>query len=238
MVHSKIDSDFLNYLFENECQPGDRLPSLAELSESTGVSVGKLREQLEVARMLGLVEATPRRGIIRTTYDFLPPVRLSLLAALATERRHFDAFSSLRSHLELAYWDEAVALLEAADHAHLRALVARAWEKLDQPRIQIPYQEHRELHLAIFRRLNNPFVLGLLEAYWDGYEAVELNTYADYAYLRRVWEYHSRIVEAIAKGDSARGKQLLHEHMQLLTSRGVAMDAHPSNGAGMDAAAD
>ncbi len=226
MVHSNIGSHFLRYLFENECKPGDRLPSLADLSGSMGVSVGKLREQLEVARMLGLVEASPRRGIIRTEYDFLPPVRLSLLAALATERRHFDAFSSLRSHLELAYWDEAVALLQPEDHAHLRAQVARAWEKLDQPRIQIPYPEHRELHLAIFRRLNNPFVLGLLEAYWEGYEAVELNTYADYGYLRSVWEFHTRIVEAIVAGDGALGKQLLREHMLLLTSRGVAMEAH------------
>jgi DNA-binding FadR family transcriptional regulator len=226
MVQSNIDSDFLRYLFENECKPGDRLPALAELSETTGVSVGKLREQMEVARMLGLVEASPRRGIIRTEYDFLPPVRLSLLAALATERGHFDAFSSLRSHLELAYWDEAVALLEAEDLVHLREQVACAWEKLNEPRIQIPYQEHRELHLTIFRRLNNPFVLGLLEAYWDGYEAVELNTYADYGYLRSVWEYHGRIVEAIAAGDAALGKRLLSEHMQLLTSRGVAMEAH------------
>lgn len=225
MVPSNLDSDFLKYLFENECKPGDRLPSLAELSATTGVSVGKLREQLEVARMLGLVEASPRRGIIRTEYNFLPPVRLSLLAGLATERRLFDSFSSLRAHLELAYWEEAVALLEPADHAHLRELVARAWNKLNQPRIQIPFQEHRELHLAIFRRLNNPFVLGLLEAYWDGYQAVELNTYADYGYLRSVWEYHGLIVEAIAAGDCALSKQLLREHMQLLTSRGVAMES-------------
>lgn len=229
--NSKIDSDFLRYLFENGCKPGDRLPSLAELSETMGVSVGKLREQLEVARMLGLVAASPRRGIIRTEYDFLPAVRLSLLAALATERSHFDAFSSLRSHLELAYWDEAVALLQPEDHAHLRDLMVRAWDKLNHPRIQIPYQEHRELHLAIFRRLNNPFVLGLLEAYWDGYEAVELNTYADYGYLRSVWEYHGRIVEAIVAGDCALGKRLLREHMQLLTSRGVAMESLASPGA-------
>jgi DNA-binding FadR family transcriptional regulator len=175
--------------------------------------------------MLGLVEASPRRGITRTDYSFLPPVRMSLLAALMLDRGHFDQFSGLRSHLELAYWDEAVGLLSEADKLGLRELVARAWSKLNETRIQIPYQEHRELHLSIFRRLSNPFVLGLLEAYWDAYEAVELNTYADYNYLREVWEYHDRIVSAIEAGDLALGKQLLGEHMQLLTSRGVAMEA-------------
>ena len=89
---------------------------------------------------------------------------------------------------------------------------------------QIPYQEHRELHLTIFRRLGNPFVLGLLEAYWDGYEAVELNTYADYAYLKTVWEYHDEIVRAIESGDFVRGRELLITHMQLLSHRGISME--------------
>jgi DNA-binding FadR family transcriptional regulator len=224
MLETKIDSDFLRYLFARGCKPGDRLPSLTDLSSETGISVGKLREQMEVARMLGLVEASPRRGITRTPYDFFPPVRLSLLSALAIDRHYFEAFSGLRSHLELAYWDEAVVLLTDEDKRHLSALVQSAWLKLDQPRIQIPYQEHRDLHLTIFSRLDNPFVQGLLEAYWAAYEAVELNTYADYNYLRCVWSYHDRIVQAIQAGDFGQGKDLLAEHMQLLTSRGVAIE--------------
>ncbi len=224
MIQSHIDSEFLQYLIAQGFEPGDRLPSLTDLSQKIGISVGKLREQLEVARRLGLVEASPRRGITRMEYSFLPPVRLSLLTALAMNRHHFDEFSGLRAHLETAYWDEAVALLTAEDKAHLRSLVDTAKAKLNQKRIQIPYPEHRELHLAIFGRLQNPFVVGLLEAYWDAYEAVELNTYADFYYLEQVWDYHARIVEAICLDDSALGKKLLIEHMQLLTKRGISME--------------
>jgi DNA-binding FadR family transcriptional regulator len=224
MLAKQLDSELLNYVIEQGFSAGDRLPSLTDLSEEIGISVGKLREQLEVARMLGLVEASPRRGITRTEYSFLPPVRLSLLTALAMDRHAFDLFSGLRIHLETAYWDEAVALLTAQDFEDLRALVNSAKRKLHQQRIQIPSPEHRELHLSIFRRLNNPFVVGLLEAYWDGYEAVELNTYADIAYLEQVWDYHERMVEAIAAGDSAYGKQLLIEHMQLLSQRGISIE--------------
>lgn len=225
MILPKIESEFLRYLLANGHLAGERLPSLAELSTETGMSMGKLREQFEAARMLGLVDASPRRGIVRTEYSFLPAVRLSLLAALAINPAHFDAFSGLRAHLETAYWDEAVALLTEEDFATLRALVTTAAAKLSEPRIQIPYQEHRELHLTIYRRLDNPFVVGLLEAYWDAYEAVELNTYADYAYLQEVWRYHERIVDAICRGESAEGKRLLVEHMQLLSARGVAIES-------------
>jgi DNA-binding FadR family transcriptional regulator len=220
----QLDSELLSYVIDQGFAVGERLPSLTDLSEEIGISVGKLREQLEVARMLGLVEASPRRGITRTEYSFLPPVRLSLLTALAMDRGAFDLFSGLRIHLETAYWDEAVALLTAEDHAHLRDLIASAKSKLHQQRIQIPFPEHRELHLSIFRRLNNPFVVGLLEAYWDGYAAVELNTYADIAYLEEVWDYHERIVEAIVAGDVAASKQLLIDHMQLLSKRGISIE--------------
>ena len=231
MVLSRLDSDFLRYLLVDGHTPGDRLPSLNEISTVTGMSVGKLREQFEVARALGLVDASPRRGIVRTGYDFLPAVRLSLLVALTIDPGYFAAFSGLRAHLETAYWDEAVVLLTDADKERLRELVRGAWEKLGLPRIQIPFQEHRELHLAIYRRLDNPFVLGLLEAYWDGYEAVELNTFADLGYLQAVWRYHDAIVEAICAGEVAEGKRLLTEHMQLLNARGAPMEMSAPAGA-------
>jgi DNA-binding FadR family transcriptional regulator len=209
MILSQLDSDFLRYLLANGHTPGDRLPSLNEISATTGMSVGKLREQFEVARALGLVDASPRRGIVRTGYDFLPAVRLSLLVALAIDPGYFAAFSGLRAHLETAYWDEAVVLLTDEDKERLRELVRSAWDKLSVPRIQIPFQEHRELHLTIYRRLANPFVVGILEAYWDGYEAVELNTFADLGYLQAVWRYHEAIVDCHLRGESGRGQTIV-----------------------------
>jgi len=219
---SNIDSAFLRYLLTQGCQPGARLPSLDEISGEIGISVGKLREQFEVARTLGLVEASPRRGIRCLKYDFRPAVRLSLMVALALDPNAFRSFSTLRIHLETALWDEAVALLNDEDKAHLRELVAQAQAKLNHERAQIPYAEHRAFHLGIFCKLENPFVLGLLEAYWDAYEAVELSTYADYGYLTEVWSYHQRIAEALVAGDYASGKELLMQHMRLIDRMGVA----------------
>jgi hypothetical protein len=59
-----------------------------------------------------------------------------------------------------------------------------------------------------------------LEAYWEAYEAVEFSTYADYGYLREVWSYHARIVEALGRGDNALGKELLIAHMSLIDRLG------------------
>jgi len=233
MIVNKVESDFLRYLIMQGCTPGSRLPSLKEISEEIGISVGKLREQLEVARALGLIDASPRRGITCQEYSFLPAVNLGLMMALAINPDQFAAYGTLRAHMETAFWDEAVALLQDEDRTYLRQLVVEAKAKLSQDRIQIPHFEHRELHLTIFRRLENPFVLGILEAYWDAYEAVELNTYADYAYLQAVWDYHGRIVDALCAGNHEEGKELLIQHMNLLDKRGFSLERPVSAPNGM-----
>ena len=94
-----------------------------------------------------------------------------------------------------------------------------AWSKMRGTPIRIPHDEHREFHLVIFRRLENPFVLGILEAYWDAYEAIGLNVYADYDYLTEVWNYHQKMADAIVAGDLDAGYQALVDHTDLLYHR-------------------
>jgi DNA-binding FadR family transcriptional regulator len=98
--------------------------------------------------------------------------------------------------------------------------VARAWEKLHGMPIQVPHEEHRALHLAIYRRLENPFVTGILEAYWEAYEAVGLNVFAGgYDYLQEVWQYHQEMVNAVCNADYKSGYEALVAHTDLLYQR-------------------
>lgn len=220
-----LDSELLEYMVEQGFQPGDRLPSLSELQseDHLGISISKVREQLEVARALGLVEVRSKTGTRMKDYSFAPAVRLSLFFALAQDSRHFEQFSGLRNHVEAAFWHEACSRLEPEDLAALREILSAAQAKLNGSHraghIQIPNREHRAFHLTIFCRLDNPFVTGILEAYWDAYEAVELHRYADYDYLQRVWDYHARILDAIAEGDFERARILFVEHTQLIQSQ-------------------
>ncbi len=218
------NSEFLQYLAacsddNSNTQEEPHLPSLNDLSKSLGVSVSVLREQLEVARALGLVEVKPRTGIKRLPYSFHPAVRQSLFYAMALEPGYFNEFSELRNHVEASFWYEAVGHLLPDDFTLLDQLLARAWQKLNGTPIQIPQEEHRLLHMTIFSRLGNPFVQGILETYWEAYEAVGLNVYADYQYLQQVWTYHQRIVERIQAGDHEAGYQALVEHKDLLHHR-------------------
>lgn len=208
-------SEFMRYLAAHP-QAEESLPALTTLSAELGVSVASLREQLEVARALGLVDVRPRTGIRRLPFTFLPSVRQSLGYAMALEDANFQRFADLRKHVESAYWYEAVENLTPDDHEKLNQLVRRAWEKLDGRPVQIPHEEHKQLHLVIYGRLENPFVSGILEAYWEAYESIGLNVFTDYNYLREVWDYHQRMVASICSGNFEAGYNALVEHADML----------------------
>lgn len=220
-MNQENNSEFFNYLVEHtQDQPNNKqLPSLNVLSNELGVSVASLREQLEVAKALGLVEVRPRRGIKLLPYTFLNAVWQSVSFAIHVDRKYFDMFADLRKHIELAFWYEAVSALTAEDKADLQALVAKAVDKLRGTPIMIPHEEHREFHLLIYRQLGNPFVTGILEAYWNSYEAIGLSVFTDLRYLEGVWEYHRKMAEAISNSDYEAGYQALIDHADLLRIR-------------------
>ncbi len=125
----------------------------------------------------------------------------------------------MRNHVEFAFFHEAVGLLTDEDCTHLRNLIEQAWAKLEGNPTRIPHPEHRDLHLTIYKRLNNPFVKGLLEAYWDAYESEGFSVFADYDYLHEVWTFHEGIVTAIVDGDIDEAYRLLVQHTKLLQRR-------------------
>jgi DNA-binding GntR family transcriptional regulator len=116
----------------------------------------------------------------------------------------------------MAFWHEACSQINDEDKAELRRYVDSARAKLHDTRVRIPFEEHRAFHLTIFKHLDNPFVIGLLEAYWDAYEAVELNRYAEYGYHTQVWDYHERILNAICAGDYNAAQEAFMQHTRLL----------------------
>ncbi len=212
-------SDILRFIVENGYRPGDPLPTIQEISRAMDSSVAKTREALEVARALGAVEIKPGRGTRVSAFSFAPAATLCALYAIGLDSAHFEHLSELRNALEAHFWEAAVSALTTEDIAALRSIIDAAREKLASQPVQVPASEHRQLHLTLFARLENPFVLGILEAFWEAYDTFGFNVYTDIDYHRQVWDYHERIVAALEGGDIAGGRHLLIEHMHLLSHR-------------------
>jgi DNA-binding FadR family transcriptional regulator len=215
----ELESEFLNYLASCPGSIDGKLPPMNELAETLGMSISKLREQIEVARTLGWVEVRPRRGIETRAYSPAVAMSLSMRFALAKDRSYFDQIEELREVIEACYWYRAVQALQEQDKQDLVSLMERAWSLLKGDPVQIPHEEHRQLHLTIFSRLDNEFVKGFLKAYWDAYESVGLNVFTGYPYLEAVWEHHQVMVDAILDEDLETGYRALVEHFGILHRR-------------------
>ena len=216
---SAIQNDILRYIVEKGFQPGDPLPTIQQISKELGGSVAKTRESLEIARALGIVEIKPGRGTSLLSYDFSPAVVLSSLYAIGLDAENFAHLRELRNAVEMQFWNEAVSLLQEEDIETLRQHIEGAAEQLQREPVQVPFHEHRTFHMLIFSRLDNPFVQGVLVAFWEAYEAFGLHLYFDLSYHQTVWTYHRRIVDAIEQGEFDRSRDLLVEHMNLLGTR-------------------
>lgn len=218
MQLQKLNSRFLHYLIENNIQPGDKVPSINDIAKELEMSPGKVRENLEVARHLGFVSVKPRVGIVRRPFSFSDTLLQPILFALGTKELDFLQLSHFRQIIEAGFWHEAVTQLTDEDLSKLRKILQDAQEKLLGTPVHVPNKEHRNLHLTIFSKLENPLVQGVLKTYWDAYEASELTRFAKYQYWLEVWEYHEKIVTAIENKQFEKGKKLLIEHFALLAS--------------------
>lgn len=224
MLQDMLSSPVFQYIIEEGLKAQDpngqvKLPSMDELCQQLGISRGKLREELIAAQACGVVEMRPGDGTYVRPFDFYTPIHTLLLYSVALDRKNFDRYYQLRVQLEAAFWEEATRKLHPEDLAGLRQIVERAEHKLAGERVEIPHREHREFHLFPFMRLDNEFVLGLLRAYWDVYEAVGLHLYFDLGYFQSMWNSHRAMLEAVEAGDYARGRELLIEHFTLLSNR-------------------
>jgi DNA-binding FadR family transcriptional regulator len=224
MLKDMLPYDVLQYIVQEGLQTSDtgeliKLPAIGDLAKELHVSRGKLREEMIAAQAYGAVEMRPGDGTYVRPFDFYAPIRTLVLYSIAGDRGNFDRFYRLRARLEIGFWEEAARALTPQDHKVLYSILDRAQSKLEGEQVEIPHEEHRQLHLHIFGRLDNPFVQGLLQAYWDAYEAVGLHRYFDLSYFERMWSWHREMVDALSTGEDERGREVLIRHFTLIEDR-------------------
>jgi GntR family transcriptional repressor for pyruvate dehydrogenase complex len=200
-------------------EKASKLPSIGTLAKELGISHGRLREDLIAAQAYGMVEMRPGDGTYIRPFDFYAAIRPAVIYGIACDKHNFDRFYRLRAGIEVAFWEEATSKLHSEDLTKLSKIIRRAEDRLTDVPIEIPHREHRIFHMLLFSRLNNPFVIGLLKAYWDGYEAVELHRYFDISYYEEMWAYHKQIIDLLQQGQIQQSQQILVEHFAILETR-------------------
>ncbi len=199
------------HIIENSLRPGDRLPTEQSLAEQFGVSRISIREATKALSFLGIIEASPRRGLIVGHVD-MNRVSQYLGFHLAINNYPKEQLLEARLTIELGALPHAIKQVSknAQLYEQLRSLAdaVRDARNLDD-RIAADVAFHRGLlHASGIQPLLA--FHDLMQIFFDRFRR---------SLARGDWERgiaaHYRIVEALRDGDLGLATRELREHLEL-----------------------
>ncbi len=198
-----LQADIIELIVQRELEPGDPLPSEADLAAVLGTGRNTLREALKVLQALGMIEIRHGFGM------FVAAGSLDALAEGLTFRALLSLRRGGREALELV---EARRLLEsglvaASVAAATPALLARLEDAVRRIEELARSGEHfgeadAEFHRRLFEPLDNRLIEELVIAFRSVYRRIERELGGDDAGLPAAAAVHREVYDAVAAGDA------------------------------------
>lgn len=118
----QVEQDLIDYFKENKFSIGSTIPNEIELASALGVARGVLREALSRLKMIGMVEARTRRGMIITEPSLLGPMRRTINPSMLSDETMLDLLG-FRIALELGIIDDLFDYMTPEDLDELAEIV-------------------------------------------------------------------------------------------------------------------
>ena len=198
-------------------QPGDRLPTEAELVASLEVSRPVLREAVSQRGALGLVQVKRGLGMFVGDRDSLAGCLKLVRTAMAVTPRDLIQLADLRSAIEIHGSRQAAERATSGDVADLQNLC----DAMDRP--GLPYEEAIGIDFTFHRRLieitGNELTLNVVSVLQEFVVEGMLQTTPrsrDRGVSRRL---HRAILAAVRRGDADAAEAAMREHMDVTRER-------------------
>lgn len=196
-----------------ELEPGDKLPSERDMSESMGVSRASVREALITLEAIGILEIKPGEGtFVRQTSDaetFAP-----LAMVLAVERNPEAQLMEVRRVLETEM--AALAAVRASDENLSKIKRLLDFMKGAQTTHDAVEADLR-FHFAIAEATQNTILLRLMNTIADlmhhSLRPIREKIYADYQTGLKIIDEHEAIYQAIRDRDPQAARNRMLEHI-------------------------
>lgn len=120
----RVENILRQYFEENRFRPGDPIPNELEIAKKLNVSRNVVREALSRFRMLGMIEAKPRRGMVMAQPDLLTGIEKVLNPLILSKNNLKDIFE-MRLILEMGIAEFLFARKTKKDLLELEAIVAK-----------------------------------------------------------------------------------------------------------------
>jgi len=194
--------------------PGERVPSERNLGQMFGISRPVVHEGLRTLESRGLVTIESRKGVRVNDYRREGSIEMLLSMLNFTGGRLspglFEGVLEMRLLFEVETARLAAARRGEGALAELRACVER--ERMPERRSPREIADlDFEFHLAVAMASANEIYPLLMNSFKRIYGDILASFYAEAAALEPIYDFHARIVEAIAARDEAGARELMSE---------------------------
>ncbi|MCX6030518.1 MAG: FadR/GntR family transcriptional regulator [Chloroflexi bacterium] len=215
-MHVELQERFKEYILVNKLQPGDPLPTEAQLAEQLGVSRAAVREGLRSLESLGVIYS--RRGEGRYVRGFnLDPILQNLRYSMLFDTEDLRQMIEVREQLEMGFVPAAIAAMDPATLVELHDLV----DQMRQRALAEGYflDKDLEFHAAIYRPINNQVLSKLLEVFCTIYKNLRDRSLLTMKNAVSEVGNHEAILNAIEARDVALARRLIRDHFSGIKER-------------------
>ncbi|NDE73452.1 MAG: FadR family transcriptional regulator, partial [Betaproteobacteria bacterium] len=152
------------YIEQHQLKGGDPLPSEAVLCEELGMSRASLREGLKSLESLGIIRTRHGEGVFVAHFSF-DPILHNLPYSIAAQGSSLRELLQVRCALEVGMISQVVANIGPSDIDELSDLAQQMLQCSE--RGESFAELDRAFHAALFRCLDNTFLLSLVDLFWQ-----------------------------------------------------------------------
>ena len=226
-----IPDRLVEYITEQELEPGERLPSIRHLSRTLKVGPNVVRDGLLQLQTMGVVNVHPRAGTFVKAINYGAMVntfKKALQVSLCLSRNDDNLVSLVETRCLLE--------TEAAQKAALRHTkrdlfpLYQALKAMDDCKDQETFISADErFHLSIARCSGNNVFAAILEGLLmtlRPYRATFMRTSSE---IKSIQEIHMRIYQSILDGDVSGAQEAISTHLNYQLSRLLKKVSNPSS---------
>ena len=217
-------------ILDRDLQPGDPLPTEAELMELLDASRNPIREAIKALQALGYVEVRHGHG---TYVGSLPLTPLQdflifrLRRAIPGSVHEAAELLQVREALEVGMASDVVRTLHRNGTDELASIVAAMKAKAEAGRF-FP-QEDRRFHAALYETLGNTLVTELQDVFWASFHAVDPQLPGPHYTPMEAWGWHQRLLDAINNADVDEYRVRMRDHFDGIRVRISHADEAPGS---------
>ena len=215
-MSQKIVDQIQEMIMNGELTQGSLLPSERELAETLGVGRPTLREALKSLEVMGIISSRQGSGnmiVNNVNEKFTVPMTLSFKLSGGDPQEILE----FRQMVEYYTVDKAASIASPEDIEELRAIEKEFEDADDQKKRSAA---DRKFHQKIADICGNSLVLDTLEN--AGYlldtfseETISIATLEGDS-LEKIYDEHSRIIDALNSHDSLAALDAMKEHLRMI----------------------